>query len=117
MPNQLFPIKMIKKLEYINKIILIEEPRYFTDFKFHKMKLVYHRASMKKYEDELNKNKIKTEYLEYHNVTNKIYKKLNKNTTSYFNPIDHKLNDKLEKLLNKATMLDNMNFLLTPDEI
>ena len=28
-------------------VYLIEEPRYFTDFMFHKLKLAYHRASMK----------------------------------------------------------------------
>jgi hypothetical protein len=47
LPNQLFPLKLIK--EKITHIYLIEEPRYFTDFNFHKLKLMYHRASMKKY--------------------------------------------------------------------
>ena len=32
------------------------------------------------------------------------------NTTYYFNPIDHSLNNKLEKVLSKATKLDNLNF-------
>ena len=84
LPNQLFPIKMLD-LE-IYKVVLIEEPRYFTDFKFHKLKLVYHRASMKKYEIELKKH-YKTEYIEFNKVS---YKLLNKKTTCYFNPIDHK---------------------------
>ena len=54
-PNQLFPLKMINLIDSLkfNKIFIIEEPRYFSDFKFHKLKLVYHRASMKKYYDEL----------------------------------------------------------------
>ena len=118
MPNQLFPIKIIKKsLKEINKVILIEEPRYFTDFKFHKMKLCYHRISMKKYEKELKKHDITTEYIEFHKVTNTIYKKYNNNNTYYFNPIDHKLNEKLEKLLKNANKIDNLNFLLTPKEV
>ena len=114
-PNQLFPLKMINYLEY-NKIYIIEEPRYFTDFKFHKLKLMYHRASMKKYYNEIEK-KITVKYIDFDKVSDEFYKKLDKNTTTYFNPIDHDLLKKLSKLLNKAIMIDNLNFLLTPNEI
>jgi deoxyribodipyrimidine photolyase-related protein len=118
LPNQLFPLKMINSIDSLNytKIYLIEEPRYFTDFKFHKLKLMYHRASMKKYYDEIGK-KIDVVYVDFNKVTNDFYKKLNKESTTYFNPIDHILFKKLTKLLKKATMIDNLNFLLTPDEI
>ena len=44
LPNQLFPLKMLPK--DITTIYLIEEPRYFTDLKFHKLKLAFHRASI-----------------------------------------------------------------------
>ena len=117
-PNQLFPLKIINQIESLkfNKIFIIEEPRYFSDFKFHKLKLVYHRASMKKYYDELSK-KFNIVYVDFNNVNKDFYKKLNDDSTTYFNPIDHKLLKKLSKLLNKATMIDNLNFLLTPDEI
>jgi deoxyribodipyrimidine photolyase-related protein len=117
-PNQLFPLKMINSIESLkfNKIFIIEEPRYFIDFKFHKLKLVYHRASMKKYYNELNK-KFNIVYIDFKNVTKDFYKKLNDDATTFFNPIDHKLLTKLSKLLNKANMIDNLNFLLTPDEI
>jgi deoxyribodipyrimidine photolyase-related protein len=117
LPNQLFPINLIKKkYENIKKIIMIEEPRYFTDFKFHKLKLVYHRASMKKYYDDI-KNKYNCKYYDFHEVTNKLYNELNNNNTYYFNPIDHNLFKKYNKLLSNATMIDNLNFLLTPDEV
>ena len=46
-PTQLY--NDIKILDEYKKIYLLEEPRYFTDFKFHKLKLAYHRATMKKY--------------------------------------------------------------------
>jgi len=117
-PNQLFPLKIINQIESLkfNKIFIIEEPRYFSDFKFHKLKLVYHRASMKKYYDELSK-KFNIVYIDFNNVNKEFYKKLNDDSTTYFNPIDHKLLKKLTKLLNKATMINNLNFLLTPDEI
>jgi deoxyribodipyrimidine photolyase-related protein len=117
-PNQLFPLKMINSIDSLkfNKIFIIEEPRYFIDFKFHKLKLVYHRASMKKYYNELSK-KFNIIYIDFNNVNKDFYKKLNDESTTYFNPIDHKLLTKLTKLLNKANMIDNLNFLLTPDEI
>ena len=117
-PNQLFPLKIINQIESLkfNKIFIIEEPRYFSDFKFHKLKLVYHRASMKKYYDELSK-KFNIVYVNFNNVNKEFYKKLNDDSTTYFNPIDHKLLKKLTKLLNKASMINNLNFLLTPDEI
>ena len=118
LPNQLFPIKLItSKLEDITHIYLIEEPRYFTDFKFHKLKLMYHRASMKKYEKDLHKKKIGTTYIDFHNVSSTTYKQLNKNTTIYFNPIDHDLFNKFKTKLNKAQMVNNLNYLLTPNEI
>ena len=112
LPNQLFPIKMLPN---INEIYLLEEPRYFTDYQFHKLKLMYHRASMKKYYDQLKK-KIKCHYIPYNDV-DKIYNQLNKSDTIYFNPIDHKLEKKLKKKLSRTTMTDNLNFLLTPNEV
>jgi len=113
LPNQLFPIKMLPP--NINTIYLLEEPRYFTDFKFHKLKLIYHRASMKKYYDQLKK-KFNCHYISYNDV-NKIYSQLNKSDTVYFNPIDHKLTNKFKTKLSRAIMIDNLNFLLTPNEI
>jgi deoxyribodipyrimidine photolyase-related protein len=112
LPNQLFPVKMLE-LDKYDKICLLEEPRYFTDFKFHKMKLMYHRASMKTYQDKL---KIDTIYKEYYEV-NKYYKTLNNSNTVYIDPIDHKLSRKYKKVLSKATKIDNLNFLLTPQEV
>ena len=117
LPNQLFPIQLITKKYSFNKIILIEEPRYFTDFKFHKLKLIYHRSSMKKYYDDIIKKNIDVSYIDYNKVNNELYNKLNKETTYYFRPCDHKLYNKYNKVLNKANLIETINFLLTKDEI
>lgn len=115
LPNQLFPIKMIKKtIPDLTKIILIEEPRYFTDFNFHKLKLIYHRASMKKYYDLIKKEKIDVEYVDFKKIN---LSHFNKDNFMYFNPIDHKVLKKFSTKLKKAKMIDNLNFLLTPSEI
>ena len=48
----IFPHQLFYNLKHLQKnyhIYLIEEPRYFIDFNFHKLKLAYHRATMKKY--------------------------------------------------------------------
>ena len=115
LPTQLFPINLLS-LKNITLIYLIEEPRYFLDYNFHKLKLMYHRATMKKYLDKLSK-KVKCIYKEFHEINKTFYTLLNKDTTYYFNPIDHKLESKYKKHLSKATKLDNINFLLTPTEV
>ena len=43
----------------MDKIILVEDEIYFTKYNFHKLKLAYHRASMKKYMDKLEEKKYK----------------------------------------------------------
>ena len=47
----IFPTQLFKSIELLkNKhVYLIEEPIYFTDYNYHKLKLAYHRATMKYY--------------------------------------------------------------------
>lgn len=60
-PHQLF--EDIKALE--NKyIFLIEESLFFNQFKFHKQKIVFHRASMKFYESYLKQKGLKVNYID-----------------------------------------------------
>jgi deoxyribodipyrimidine photolyase-related protein len=61
-PHQLFQdIALIKK---VDEVYLVEEQLFFNQYKFHKTKLVLHRASMKYYEDYLITNQIKVNYIE-----------------------------------------------------
>jgi deoxyribodipyrimidine photolyase-related protein len=108
-PNQLYDIKFSKDLH----IYLVEEPRFFTDFKFHKLKLAYHRASMKKYYDKLKK-KYKIKYINFNQVTNAFYKELKEITI--YDPYDIILLEKLNKLV-KVNILDNIQFLLTNQQV
>ena len=62
LPNQLF-----KKHDFeFDEIILYEHPKFFTEYNYHKTKLVYHRSTMKNYYDEMSK-KYKIKYIEYNN--------------------------------------------------
>lgn len=61
-PHQLFklnPVVVAKRQLY-----LVEEYLYFNQYKFHKQKLVLHRASMKFYEAYLQQNKISITYID-----------------------------------------------------
>lgn len=114
LPTQLY---LIHLLPDIKTVYLLEEPRYFTDFKFHKLKIMYHRATMQKYKQYLITNNIKCIYKEFHEINNSLYKQLNKTYAYYINPIDHKLHNKYKKLLSNAIQLDSPNFLLSPKDI
>jgi deoxyribodipyrimidine photolyase-related protein len=124
-PTQLFDVYDLLKLITVTltHIIIIEEPRYFTDFNFHKLKLMYHRANMKKYCDYLllykNMKHIDIQYIDFSDVNINFYKTLNQFNKQiyYINPIDHVLSKKLKKLITKSIVFDSPNFLLTPKEV
>lgn len=117
-PTQLFKFDYIKKILSNREdnvkanikanieskhICLWEHEYFFTKFKYHKMKLIFHRASMKKYFDSIDDKFIKFKiYLD--SDTNKIkpnaidvlnkYIKSNKiNQIRFFNPIEKELFD------------------------
>ena len=109
LPHQLFDLKYLKEYDW-DKIILWEHPHYFTRMNFNKKKLILHRASMKHYQNKLNK-KYKTHYLEF---DNDIKKKIDKDDDIYmFDSID-KIN--FDSLLNDAKILESPNFLLTRED-
>lgn len=62
----IFPHQLMKEHPALNTdvVFLTEEILFFNQFKFHKQKLVLHRASMKFYEQWLHENKINAEYIE-----------------------------------------------------
>jgi deoxyribodipyrimidine photolyase-related protein len=124
-PTQLYQLSLVP-LQNIDKIYIIEEPRYFTDFNFHKLKLVYHRATMKKYYDMLRKKVGNiVHYVEYDKVDT-FYESVcesqdKNNTISTFYPEDHKLQKKLELFYKsrdkKITFYDSPNFLIKRSEL
>jgi len=44
-------------------LFLLEHPRYFSRFKFHKQKLLFHRASMKAYAEQLSRKRADVHYV------------------------------------------------------
>lgn len=65
--NLIFPHQLFAKsplLENGNDVYLIEEYLFFAQYKFHKQKIAFHRASMKYYQGFLEKKNIKVQYVE-----------------------------------------------------
>ena len=75
-PNQLFKNSII--LEKAEDVILIEEYLFFTQYKFHKQKIAFHRASMKAYENYLIKKDIRVTYINAKDELSDIRKLLTK---------------------------------------
>ena len=110
----IFPHQLFYDLSHLTlgeKIYLIEEPRFFTDFKFHKLKLAYHRASMKIYYDYLIDNNFNVKYITFDKVNDNFYTKLTNIKCIELN--DHKLT---KKLINPI-LIPNKNFLVDSDEL
>lgn len=64
----IFPTHLFDKhpcLEKDSHVFLVEDKRYFTDFNFHKKKLILHRASMRAYKDKLSGKGYKVTYVPF----------------------------------------------------
>lgn len=112
----LFPIHLFSNIDQLKDkhVYLIEDPRFFTDFNYHKLKLAYHRATMKSYYDYLKDNKIKVQYIEF---TDKIYNKIKNNTVSTYDLGDDVLLKKIKKIIPKLTLVNSLNFLVNKELI
>ena len=118
------PIHLFSNTELLEnkKVYLLEEPRYFTDFKYHKLKLVYHRASMKSYYDYLREKNIDVEYVSFLDIQkNKtFYKKMLKmkpNEIECYDMNDFVLENKMKKQIPNLILHNSLNFTLNPEII
>lgn len=103
-PHQLF--KDISLLKQVDEVYLVEEYLFFNQYKFHKQKLVLHRASMKYYEDFLQQKNIKVNYVEAISKSSDIRVLLNEieNTTIHFYDV---CDNWLEKRINEVGKKNN----------
>lgn len=123
LPTQLFENPII--LRTVGKsdiVILYEHPMYFTNYKYHKMKLVMHRATMKMYEDYLDKYDCRIKYLSFdENLLAFVKKNSDKlEQIKIYNPIDHNIFKQFEQLATKLNVvleiLDNESYLCTMND-
>jgi len=104
-PTQLFPFDKSE----ISDGYLVEDPLYFTRFKFHKLKLAYHRACMKKYANQHN-----LQYVDCADVP-EFYKTLKH--VRMFDPVDHLLVDKLLSLGIDLEIIETPQYLANSLEL
>jgi deoxyribodipyrimidine photolyase-related protein len=124
-PHQLFEHNpCIKKSR---KVFLIEEYLFFKQYAFHKQKLVFHRASMKFYQEHLKKQRFDVEYIDAYDSLSDIrefirwlsaqqYREIH-----YVDTIDNWLEKRLTETANKSGVTlkkyQSPMFLNSMDEI
>lgn len=112
----LFPVHLFSDINNLkNKdVYLIEDPRYFTDFKYHRLKLAYHRATMKSYFDYLKSKKINVKYIDFNYNIKKLYKSFNKKYKNIetYDLGDNVLKNRLLKIIPSIQFTQTHNFLV-----
>lgn len=115
-PTQLF--KDIDPLKEANEIYMVEEPIYFTKYKFHKLKLAFHRSTMKKYYDYLRDKKFKVRYFDF---DEDYINHLKNHDVLFYDPVDHDLLKKLRSNSKKykytVDLLETPEFITTYDDL
>ena len=120
-PHQLF--EDITRIKFSDIVFLIEEPLYFSEFRFHKQKIVLHRASMQRYKHYLEQNQIKVEYIEFHQLATtesiaNILQEYQIESVEIYDVVDDWLGSRLSKALSLTSIqltTHNSPMFLTPE--
>lgn len=114
-------------LEIKRPVVLIEEALFFTQYHFHKQKLILHRASLRAFQEMLEKKGFSVSYIAATDPMHELsayLKKLAKNglkNLHFINPVDDWLQQKLSKnakqLKFELTEYDSPGFLNTLREV
>jgi deoxyribodipyrimidine photolyase-related protein len=115
-PHQLFEDTTL--IFEANHVFIVEHELFFTQYKFHKQKIIFHRASMQFYSDYLSGKNYKVTYINsYENehktsaLISKLYQ-LGFRQVQMYHPNDNWLEKQLEKECNKQNL--ELNFLNSP---
>ncbi|MHC4881988.1 MAG: cryptochrome/photolyase family protein [Planctomycetota bacterium] len=114
LPHQLFKSLPDKDS---GTVVLAEDRRYFSDFRFHKKKLVLHRASMKYYAHLLESRGYPVEYLDHETLERggglgPWFQKKKVGHISLYDPVDVPLANRLRKDFSRAGI--ELQFLESP---
>jgi len=84
----IFPTQLYENISLLrnNNVFLVEDKIYFTKYNFHKLKISFHRATMKKYQDYLLSKKIN---ITYFNFNEDYFLHLEGKQVLIYDPIDH----------------------------
>jgi deoxyribodipyrimidine photolyase-related protein len=125
--NIIFPNQLFEESNLIlnnKKTYLIEEHLFFKQFNFHKQKLVFHRSSMKNYENYLLSKGIDIAYIETKNQESDIrifLDKINVTEINIYHPEDNWLEKRIKKSCKKNNIKINIEenplFLTAHDDL
>lgn len=107
------------------RVFLLEDPLYFSQYHFHKQKLVLHRASMKYYQQHLEKKGCQVTYLDAVDADLKSLfvslKKKKVDLIHYVDPTDYILERRIQRHAKRNGIAlkkyDSPNFLTTEVEL
>lgn len=127
--NLLFPHQLFKEHEMYSNgfpIYLIEEFLYFKEFKFHKRKIAFHRASMKRHASYLESKNIEVHYIDCSESSSDIRVLLRNladdfNKIIYINPTDcwleKRIHEKCQELSLEFECFENPLFINTREDL
>jgi len=122
-PHQMFDDH--PALVNVSQVVLVEEPLLFSQYRFHRQKLIFHRATMMQFSAGLQKRKLKVHYIEASRLTDTaaiaaVLKDLGIRSVQYVDPCDDWLATRLAAALERqgiaAVVLIDPHFL-TPTSV
>jgi len=122
----IFPHQLLKDTDYLDKnqpIYLVEEFLFFKQYKFHKQKIAFHRASMKFYEKYLLEAGFKVHYVESNDELSDIQQLIKHLEKKKFTEIlitdvcDNWLEKRIKETKLKLQIVDNPIFINTKEDL
>lgn len=115
-PTQLFwPNKLVQENKN-SPIVIVEHPVYFTMYKYHKMKLVLHRATMKCYYEKLKNLNFNVKYVDF-NKYSKLKLLLKKENVKCYYPDDHLVISDIKNECENIKMYESPLFLTSVTDL
>lgn len=122
-PHQLFADH--PALAGASRAVMVEEPLYFSRHRYHRQKLILHRATMQRFADDLRQRSVKVDYVEAPELSKTAalvdaLERLRIRSVQYVDPCDDRLSTRLAAALEEhgiaASVLDDPHFL-TPSSV
>jgi deoxyribodipyrimidine photolyase-related protein len=132
----LFPMDLYSDISYLRdcRVLLVEHDRFFDRYSQKKgnmrlniLKPIYHRASMRYYNDFLKSKKIDVEYVDLkirggwiNHIKLRLKELLSENNypeLKFFDPTDRIIESELHKNFSEYTILDTPRFILTTEDL
>jgi|SaaInlStandDraft_1057018.scaffolds.fasta_scaffold48800_2 deoxyribodipyrimidine photolyase-related protein len=123
-PHQLFAEH--PALKGVSQVVLVEEPLLFTQYRFHRQKLILHRTTMTRYAERLRQQSLQVHYVSSDQLQETaeiagVLKRLGIDSVQYVDPNDDWLSVRLSTALKEhgiaETILEDPHFLTPISEI